>query len=347
MEYFSTTYLGARSKFLYYAKHICEIYKGYTECDSIHIENNEMNKRIYGAEKEDLYVDTFYIGSAEPDKLLIYTSGIGGIDGYIGSAIQCYILDNIYKLIKFADMNNKNILFIHAFNPYGMSHYRRWNENNIDLNNNFRNSEDFILNTSPIYEEMSDLLNPTKEPFSWRALFYMKYIEMIFKYNKLELKEELIKGQNRYLNGLFNYGTELQFIPKIILSKLEKFKNVSHVINIQITIDTDITFGEDMIEYDKYNNHSFNDCIKYVFNNKKINSIVQKFGTFDSGTFLFALCKENYYHHYKKIDNDHYSRKDLYNIYCPNNIKFKQNILSKALYTFNETSNLLFIETKL
>lgn len=68
--------------------------------------------------------------------MLFHSSGVHGVEGYAGSAVQNKILDFFLEtpnMIK----DDVAIVIIHVVNPYGMSWWRRWNENNVDLNRNF------------------------------------------------------------------------------------------------------------------------------------------------------------------------------------------------------------------
>lgn len=70
MNYFSNTYLGARTKFKKYSK------KPWIHTDKILIENVE------GSEEEPLYIDLAYCGSLDPSHLMIHSSGVNGVSGF-------------------------------------------------------------------------------------------------------------------------------------------------------------------------------------------------------------------------------------------------------------------------
>jgi hypothetical protein len=78
---------------------------------------------------------------------IVHLSGTHGIEGYAGSAIQLSILSLYYlqqqqqqqqDVVERAKQHPQRptVVLIHAVNPYGMKHYRRPNENNVDLNRN-------------------------------------------------------------------------------------------------------------------------------------------------------------------------------------------------------------------
>ena len=69
------------------------------------------------------------------DDLVVHTSGVHGVEGYAGSAVQQALL-RLHSATPPTNKLRTSLLLIHAVNPYGMAHYRRFNENNVDLNRN-------------------------------------------------------------------------------------------------------------------------------------------------------------------------------------------------------------------
>jgi hypothetical protein len=80
--------------------------------------------------------------------MIVHLCGTHGIEGYAGSAIQLTILslylqqqlqaksqqEDDMELLVPQQLQRPAVVLIHAVNPYGMKHYRRPNENNVDLN---------------------------------------------------------------------------------------------------------------------------------------------------------------------------------------------------------------------
>ena len=69
--------------------------------------------------------------------ILLYTAGQHGVEGYAGSAI----LIDLCGRIKTNDLAatlpaGGKIILVHVMNPFGMREWRRWNENNVDINRN-------------------------------------------------------------------------------------------------------------------------------------------------------------------------------------------------------------------
>src|SRR5262245_8496682 len=88
--------------------------------------------RAKGPKGEELSIEIATFGSDNPQRVLLHSSGLHGVEGFAGSAIQLQLLRNIPPLAADAAL-----ILVHILNPYGMAWLRRVNENNVDLNRNF------------------------------------------------------------------------------------------------------------------------------------------------------------------------------------------------------------------
>ena len=115
-----------------------------------------------GFDGEPLAMDLALLGEPEASGLLVLTSGTHGIEGYCGSGCQVGLLrDSVFlDAVRAARIA---VLFVHAVNPHGFSHGRRVNEDNVDLNRNFR---DFGVPppANHGYAEVHSLLLPATWP---------------------------------------------------------------------------------------------------------------------------------------------------------------------------------------
>lgn len=67
------------------------------------------------------------------------SSACHGVEGYCGSGVQVKVLHDAEWRAK-ARAAGVATLYIHALNPYGFSHVRRFTHENVDLNRNFQTS---------------------------------------------------------------------------------------------------------------------------------------------------------------------------------------------------------------
>ncbi|CUF83659.1 membrane-associated protein, putative [Bodo saltans] len=114
---FSQTYFDARAKFRAAAKAAGAQLSSYTIVE----------------EDNFLYTtDVAVLVGKKKGSLVVHISGTHGVEGFIGSAIQTDLLNTWNS----SRADGATIVFVHAVNPYGMAHFRRFNEHNVDLNRN-------------------------------------------------------------------------------------------------------------------------------------------------------------------------------------------------------------------
>jgi hypothetical protein len=146
---FSTTYAEARGKFLEAAAR-----------RGLAVQSHEL--ALEGAQGEVLATDVVLDGPADASKMLVVISGVHGVEGFCGSAIQAGMLA-LGGAARPETSRDIAVLHVHAVNPYGFSHLRRATHENIDLNRNF---VDFAkpLPLNAAYSEIHDLLLPEEWP---------------------------------------------------------------------------------------------------------------------------------------------------------------------------------------
>ena len=149
-SYFSGTYAEARAKFREAAT------ASGAALDSFILPTHR------GALDEQLSADVAYLGGDAPERLLIVSSGTHGPEGFAGSAVQAATL-NDDDLLGRARAGQVGLLLIHAVNPYGFSHLRRVNEDNIDVNRNFVDF-DQPLPVNAAYQDIESFLLPDNWP---------------------------------------------------------------------------------------------------------------------------------------------------------------------------------------
>ncbi len=179
-----------------------------------------------------LSFETLYLPSKTPkNKLLILTSGIHGIEGYTGSALQRHFLQEKH--------DDLGILVIHGINPYGFKHFRRVTEKNVDLNRNFDVSPELFQNTNPGYESVSSFLNPPSR-YS-RLEFYPKAFANILKHGMDNLRKAILRGHYQYPQGIFFGGKA--FEPQVSLIRDEVLR-VSEGYEKVLLVDLHTGYGQ-------------------------------------------------------------------------------------------------------
>ena len=160
-----------------------------------------------GPAGESLTIDVAWAGAERPKKAVILSSGLHGVEGYFGSALQLAWLTTSARNLKLAD--DAAVILIHAINPYGFAWARRCNECNVDLNRNFLRDWSAIdadpgyRESLAVYERLRRFLNPVTA----RARFEPVALKMVLAILDLGLETMRMQGnQTRALGPLRRYS---------------------------------------------------------------------------------------------------------------------------------------------
>ena len=160
-------------------------------------------------EDDDLYIDSFYLPSTgERTNLVVLTTGVHGMEGYIGSVMLDVFFREIYPTL---DTEDTGVLVIANVNPYGMKYYRRYNENNVDLNRNFiLDWGGFDLSSNKEYPKVDTFLGPTGKIGNglWHEVgFYLSLGKTAITDGAGTISDALLTGQYEYPQGVYYGGT--------------------------------------------------------------------------------------------------------------------------------------------
>eukprot|EP00928_Gymnodinium_smaydae_P055523 TRINITY_DN3903_c0_g1_i1.p1 TRINITY_DN3903_c0_g1~~TRINITY_DN3903_c0_g1_i1.p1 ORF type:complete len:433 (+),score=73.26 TRINITY_DN3903_c0_g1_i1:65-1300(+) len=146
--------------------------------------------------------------------LVVVSSGTHGVEGYAGSAVQVRILRQIQAMAKPLEVT---VVLVHAVNPYGMAHFRRWNENNVDLNRNALLPEQFKRlvehdSLDATYMRFDKHFNPTRPPGClYRSIgVWLHMATNVLTQGLRNLKTALVAATYKHPKGIFFGGQELQ-----------------------------------------------------------------------------------------------------------------------------------------
>jgi len=226
LKYFKNSYTECRTEFLSSANDIKNRFKD-VEIFDIQVES-EIDT--------NLTIDFCYIpAQKEKSKLLIISSGVHGIEGFVGSAVQRMFMA---QLLKGEYINNIGILLIHGMNPYGFKYLRRVTENNVDLNRNCDIDKNLFSKKNSGYAEFHEMINP-KEKVNIASLgnrlFYIAAIKKIVSVSMKASRQAILQGQYEFEKGIFFGGND--FEPQIYAIKStlrEKIKNYHTICNIDL-----------------------------------------------------------------------------------------------------------------
>ena len=187
-------------------------------------------------EADDLYIDNIYLPAGkESTNLIILTTGVHGMEGYIGSVMLDVFFEEIYPTL---NQDTTGVLVVANVNPYGMKYRRRYNENNVDLNRNFILDWDaFDLSSNKDYPEVVNFLQPEGKIGNalWHEVgFYGSLaVEAITK-GADKVSDALLTGQYEYPTGVYYGGKgdekSTAYLKSVFGACLDgEYENIVHI----------------------------------------------------------------------------------------------------------------------
>ena len=187
-------------------------------------------------ESDGLYIDSYYLPTGgEKTNLIVLTTGVHGVEGYIGSVMLDVFFEEIYPGL---NHDTTGVLVVANVNPYGMKYLRRYNENNVDLNRNFiLDWESFDLAGNKDYPVVKDFLGPTGEAGNalWHeAGFYASLVGQVLTVGADKVSDALLTGQYEYPEGVYygGQGDEVStvYLKDVFRQTLESdYENIVHI----------------------------------------------------------------------------------------------------------------------
>ena len=186
----------------------------YNSYEEIRAHLGELTKELgveissYAVDEEDgLYIDSFYLPSTgDKTNLIVLTTGVHGMEGYIGATMLDVFFRDVYPTLDPADTG---VLVVANVNPYGMKYFRRYNENNVDLNRNFiLDWDSFDLASNTEYPKVDTFLGPTGKIGNglWHEVgFYLSLAKTAVTEGADTVSDALLTGQYEYPQGVY-YG---------------------------------------------------------------------------------------------------------------------------------------------
>lgn len=186
---------------------------------------------------DGLYIDSIYIPATEVQtNLIVITTGVHGIEGYIGSVM----LDVFWNQIYVEDVNPKNtgVLVVANVNPYGMKYHRRYNENNVDLNRNFiLDWGTFDMTVNKDYPKVDTFLGPQEKlgnAFWHEVGFYGSLLVEVVQNGADVISNALLGGQYEAPQGVYYGGdgdeASTTYLKDVFKQTLEsEYENIVHI----------------------------------------------------------------------------------------------------------------------
>jgi Protein of unknown function (DUF2817) len=300
-----------------------------------------------GPEGQELTIDVAWLGRDNAERVMVHSSGLHGVEGFAGSAIQLQLMQNLPALA-----GDAALIVVHILNPYGMAWLRRVNENNVDLNRNFRTDGSYS-GAPATYAKLDAFLNPrTPTAFDF---FFAKAVCLILRHGMTALRQSVVGGQYEFLKGLFFGGKQLEEGPRkyeallrervgllrkaIVIdvhTGLGKFAEDSLLVELEDYAQLRKIFGQRVTALQKDQSTAYRvegglqSMIFRVFSKTRPIFIGQEFGTYSGIKVLHALREENRWHHFGEGTLTHITKRNLKETFCPADESWRQAVLKRG-----------------
>jgi len=155
----------------------------------------------------DLSIDWLWAEPREKENLVIITTAEHGIEGYVGSAMLKLFMDEFAPRL---NPETTGLLLVHVINPWGMKHWRKVNENNVDLNRNFVYG-DFDEGINPDFKTLEYLLTPQRSArafFMESLSFWGRVVRALMTSGISRVSTATLLGQHHTPKGFFYGGIQ-------------------------------------------------------------------------------------------------------------------------------------------
>lgn len=303
-------------------------------------------------------MDVAIVGPAS-HRVVIVSSGLHGVEGFAGSAVQLACLSQP-DLLRSSDP--LRYIFVHAINPFGFAQLRRVNEDNIDLNRNFLQPGETYTGASEGYRKLDAFLNPPSIP-QRDEFFKLMAAWQILRFGMRALKESIAKGQYEFPKGLFFGGEGPAWSTRVIQQHCEQWlAGATRVIHLDIhtglgkfgdykllltnpNIEQDLAwyqnaYGANVVEAlakpggTAYQASGvFGSWMQVHFANCEFRAIGAEFGTYGVLRILESLRAENRVHHFANSQSDAYLRakQELLECFCPAAERWRTRLINSGL----------------
>ncbi len=216
-SYYSTDYFAARERFL-------------AACAQSGLAHHALQIHAPSPRPEPLTIDIAIAGAKKPRTALVLSSGVHGVEGLFGSAVQLAFLEQLasheYPPAEAA------VVLIHAVNPFGFAWQRRFNEDNVDLNRNFLLPGEPYAGSPPLAEKFRRAMKP-RRPRTRFGFWTARMVLLALCHGIHSLWETLPVGQYDYPDWLYYGGSgptqSLRALERFLPTLLDEANEVVHL----------------------------------------------------------------------------------------------------------------------
>lgn len=355
-SFYSADYFAARERFL-------------AASARLGLEQHALPIHAPSPREEPLTIDIAIAGATKPRTALVLTSGVHGVEGLFGSAVQLALLE--LDLLRWQLATDAAVVLIHAVNPFGFAWRRRFNEENVDLNRNFLLRDERFSGAPPLAGKFRSAMKPSR-PRARYGFWTARMALLALRHGMSSFWQTLPVGQYDYPDWLFFGGTAptqssqalAAFLPTI-LGEAEEVAHLDFHTGLGRWAEGDLLvsesegldscdwwlehFGPSAVIKMKSHTQSyevrggFGPWLRALFPDCSYRYATAEFGTYSPMRVIGALADELRWHgEIGTDDSNHISRRHLAETFVPHSRSWRTKTLTTALEWSRHTANVLW-----
>jgi len=321
-----------------------------------------------GPDGTELTIDVAVRGAESARRTLVMSSGLHGVEGYFGSAVQRSWLLGLGR----EPNSERRDVLIHALNPFGFAWRRRVNEDNVDLNRNFMLAGRPYGGAPQGYRDLNGLLNPESAPRLLEPPLALKALPSLLRHGFRALKNAVAQGQYEFARGVFYGGDRPSHTQQILARHLHSWLGEpEHVLHLDwhtgrgrsgtyaLCVDLPVesprvarlrnTFGDECVESFDPNGvlyeikGALGPWLEQQLPHVQYDCLLAEFGTYNAIRVLEAMRFENRTHLYAQHDAGllEQGRKKMFEAFCPRSAQWRSQVLARALKVAQQAASAL------
>jgi hypothetical protein len=318
---------------------------------------------------DDLSIDVAIAGDEQPSRLVVVSSGLHGVEGFLGSAIQVAMLEDSPGAWPLP--TGAGLVLIHSLDPFGFERLRRFDDSNVDLNRNFLLEGDSFSGCPATYREIDWLLNPKSPPGRF-DLFRIESIPAILRHGMFELRCAIAGGQYEFPLGLFFGGHGPSPTRRLLEEQMPRWVGGADYVlhldvhtglgrwgNLALLLEDSVLpdrvgwladrFGREMVEWSGEGiayptRGGLGTWCQATFDDRGYDFLCAEFGTYPGHRVVAALRAENRAHHWgdPSASTTIRARLGLREVFAPADPGWRSACVSKGLATIRRGFEVCF-----
>jgi hypothetical protein len=337
-------------------------------CQRLGLEHRSLAIDAPSPTSEPLTIDVALAGAAQPRSALIISSGLHGVEGFLGSAVQLAYLERL--MANWRPPAGCSLVLVHAINPFGFAWRRRFNETNVDLNRNFLPADQEYSGSPPLCDVFRRALAPMRaRP---RLTSGLTFAKLALRHGIRSFWETLPVGQYDFDDWLFFGGrcraqsaTLIeQWVPTLLNTceeavHLDFHSGLGRWGDCQLLLSRPETadnlewwtrhFGRQIVAGTSRSPKSyeirggFGSWLKAQFPQTRYRFATAEFGTYSPVRVIRSLLDELHWHtRLGTASPEHWSRSQLAEIFVPQSPSWRQKTLETGVSLITRAAHALW-----